>query len=150
VLDDAGRPVHVEEPHLSDRGRGYLQQVPPGHWTLLIKAAGSAAALARATVPGKRLEVTLPRGSALTVRVPALAESHAAAALTLAAADGTPYSAINPGGSIQQTWPLAGGAVTVPDVPAGAWRLQVTAADGRVWSGSLSTNGADAAAAVIE
>jgi hypothetical protein len=150
VLDDAGRPVHVEEPRLSDRGRGYLQQVPPGHWTLLIKAAGSAAVLAQATVPGKRLEVTLPRGSALTVRVPALSESHAAAALTLAAADGTPYSGINPGGSFQQSWPLAGGTATVPDVPAGAWRLKVTAADGRVWSGSLSTNGAEAAAAVME
>ena len=36
------------------------------------------------------------------------------------------------------------------DVPAGAWRLQVTAADGRVWSGSLSTTGADAADTVIE
>ncbi|MFL6197864.1 MAG: carboxypeptidase regulatory-like domain-containing protein [Thermoanaerobaculia bacterium] len=150
VLDEGGRPVHVEEPRLSDRGRGFLQQVPPGRWTLLIKAAGSAAALARTTVPGRRLEVTLPRGAALTVRVPALSDSHAAAALTLAAADGTPYSAINPGGSFQQTWPLAGGVVTVPDLPAGSWRLQVTATDGRVWSESLSTNGEAAAAAVIE
>jgi hypothetical protein len=150
VLDEAGRPVHVEEPRLTDRGRGVLQQIPPGRWTLLIKAAGSAAALASATVPGKSLEVTLPRGAALTVRVPALSDSHAAAALTLAAADGTPYSGINPGGSIQQAWPLAGGAVTVPDVPAGAWRLQVTAADGRVWSGALSTDGEAASSAVIE
>jgi sarcosine oxidase gamma subunit len=150
VLDEGGRPVHVEEPRLSDRGRGYLQQVPPGRWTVLVKAAGSAATLARATVPGKRLEVTLPRGAALTVRVPALVESRAAATLTLAAADGAPYFGINPGGFIQQSWPLAGGVATVADVPAGAWRLQVTAADGRVWSGSVSTNGEAAASAVIE
>lgn len=149
VLDDGGRPVHVEEPRLSDRGLGFLQQVPPGRWTLLIKAAGSAATLARATVPGRRLEVTLPRGAALTVRVPALGESRVAASLTLAAADGTLYSGINPGGAIQQSWPLAGGAATVPDVPAGSWHLQVTAADGRVWSSSLNTNG-EAASAVIE
>ncbi|MFP5288964.1 MAG: collagen binding domain-containing protein, partial [Thermoanaerobaculia bacterium] len=149
VLDETGRPVHVEEPRLSDHGRGYLQQVPPGNWTLLIKAAGSAAALARATVPGKSLEVTLPRGAALTVRVPALSESRAAAALILAAADGVPYFGVNPGGYLQQSWPLAGGTVTVPDLPAGAWRLQVTAADGQVWTGSVSTNG-EPAAAVIE
>jgi hypothetical protein len=150
VLDEGGRPVHMEEPRLSDRGHGFLQQVPPGRWTLLIKAAGSAAALTRATVPGRRLEVTLPRGAALTVRVPALSESHAAAALTLAAADGAPYFGVNPGGALQQAWPLAGGTATVPDVPAGSWRLKVTAADGRVWSGSLSTNGEEATAAVIE
>ena len=95
------------------------------------------------------LEVTLPRGAALTVRVPALGESRAAAALTLAAADGAPYFGVNPGGAIQQSWPLAGGVATVPDVPAGSWRLQVTAADGRVWSSSLNTNG-EAASAVIE
>jgi hypothetical protein len=150
VLDEGGRPVHVEEPRLSDRGRGYLQQVPPGRWNLLVKAAGSAATLARATVPGRRLEVTLPSGAALTVRVPSLGESRVAAALTLAAADGVPYSGVNPGGAIQQAWPLAGGMVTVPDIPAGAWRLQVTAADGRVWSGSVSTTGEAATSAVIE
>lgn len=149
VLDETGRPVHVEEPRLSDRGRGYLQQVPPGDWTLLIKAAGSAAALARATVPGKSLEVTLPRGAALTVRVPELSESRAAAALTLAAADGAPYFGVNPGGYFQQSWPLAGGVATVPDIPAGAWKLKVTAADGRAWTGAVSTNG-EPAAAVIE
>lgn len=120
VLDESGRQVHMEEPRLSDNGYGYLQQVPPGHWTLLIKAAGSAAALARATVPGKRLEVMLPRGSALTVRVPALSESRAAAALTLVAADGASYFGVNPGGFLQHAWPLTGGAATVPDLPAGA------------------------------
>ncbi|HWN41383.1 MAG TPA: hypothetical protein VNW71_04145, partial [Thermoanaerobaculia bacterium] len=123
---------------------------PPGRWNLLVKAAGSASTIARATVPGKRLEVTLPPGAALTVRVPALVESRAAAALTLAAADGAPYFGVNPGGAIQQAWPLAGGTATVPDVPAGSWRLQVTAADGRIWSASLSTNGEVATAAVIE
>ncbi|HEX5717439.1 MAG TPA: carboxypeptidase-like regulatory domain-containing protein, partial [Thermoanaerobaculia bacterium] len=150
VLDEGGRPVHVEEPRLSDRGLGFLQQVPPGRWNLLVKAAGSASTIARATVPGKRLEVTLPSGAALTVRVPALIESRAAAALTLTAVDGAPYLGVNPGGFIQRSWPLAGGAVTVADVPAGAWRLQVTAADGRVWSGSVSTNGEAATSAVIE
>jgi Carboxypeptidase regulatory-like domain len=150
VLDEGGRPVHMEEPRLSDRGRAYLQQVPPGQWTLLVKAAGSAATIARATVPGKPLEVTLPRGAALSVRVPALGDSRVAASLTLAAADGTLYSGINPGGAIQQSWPLAGGAATVPDVPAGSWRLQVTAADGRVWSSSLNTNGESAAAALMD
>ncbi|HWM94206.1 MAG TPA: carboxypeptidase-like regulatory domain-containing protein [Thermoanaerobaculia bacterium] len=102
VLDEAGRPVHMEEPRLSDYGRGYLQQVPPGRWTVLVKAAGSAAAMARTTVPGDPLEVTLPRGAALTVRVPALRDSRVAASLTLVSADGAPYFGINPGGFIQK------------------------------------------------
>lgn len=150
VLDESGRQVHMEEPRLSDRGRGYLQQVPPGRWTVLVRAAGSAVALARASVPGKRLEVTLPRAAALTVRVPALLESHTAASLTLAGADGSPYFAINPGGAFQNAWPLAGGVVTVTDIPAGVWQVKVTAADGRVWAASATTTGDTAVTAVIE
>ncbi len=150
VLDESGRPVHVEEPRLSAYGNGYLQQIPPGQWTILVKAAGSATALARATVPGERLEVTLPRGATLTARVPPLLESRVAAALALVAADGTPYLGINPGGYFQQSWPLVGGAATITDVPAGVWRLEVTAADGRVWAGSAITTGETAVTAVIE
>lgn len=150
VLDESGRQVHMEEPRLSDNGRGYLQQVPPGRWTILVKAAGSAVALARASVPGQRLEVTLPRAAALTVRVPELRESRVAASLTLAAVDGSPYFGVNPGGALQHAWPLAGGGATVPDLPAGAWRLKVTAADGRVWAASAITTGDAAVTAVIE
>lgn len=150
VLDEGGRQVHMEEPRLSDNGRGYLQQVPPGHWTILVKAAGSAAALARASVPGQRLEVTLPQAAALTVRVPELRESRGSASLTLAAVDGSSYFGVNPGGILQHAWPLAGGVATVPDLPAGAWQLKVTAADGRVWTASAITTGDTAVTAVIE
>jgi hypothetical protein len=150
VLDESGRQVHMEEPRLSANGRGYLQQVPPGRWTILVKAAGSAVALARASVPGQRLEVTLPRAAPLTVRVPELHESRVAASVTLAAVDGSPYFGVNPGGALQHAWPLAGGAATVPDLPAGAWRLKVTAADGRVWAASAITTGDAAVTAVIE
>ncbi len=149
VLDESGRQVHMEEPRLSDKGRGYLQQVPPGRWTVLVKAAGSAVALARASVPGQRLEVTLPRAAPLSVRVPELRESRVAASLTLAAVDGSPYFGVNPGGALQHAWPLAGGAATVPDLPAGTWRLQVTAADGRMWAASAITTGDTAVTAVI-
>lgn len=150
VLDEGGRQVHMEEPRLSDKGRGYLQQVPPGHWTILVKAAGSAVALARASVPGQRLEVTLPHAAALTVRVPELRESRGSASLTLAAVDGSPYFGVSPGGVFQHAWPLAGGAATVPDLPAGVWQLKVTAADGRVWAASATTTGDTAVTAVIE
>lgn len=150
VLDQGGRPVHVEEPRLSDYGHGYLRQVPPGDWTVLVKAAGSATATARVTVPGERLEVTLPRGSTLTARVPALLDSRVSASLALVAADGGPYVGINPGGYFQQSWPLTGGVATVADVPAGAWRLQVTAADGRVWTGSAVTTGEAPVTAVVQ
>ncbi|HEV8582481.1 MAG TPA: carboxypeptidase-like regulatory domain-containing protein [Thermoanaerobaculia bacterium] len=149
VLDESGRQVHMEEPRLSDNGRGYLQQVPPGRWTVLVKAAGSAVGLARASVPGQRLEVTLPRAAPLSVRVPELRESRVAASLTLATVDGSPYFGVNPGGALQHAWPLAGGAATIPDLPAGTWRLKVTAADGRVWAASAITTGDTAVTSVI-
>lgn len=150
VLDESGHPVHFEEPVLSPFGVGYLQQIRPGTWTLLVKAAGAAAAAVVASVPGPRLEVTLPPAAPLTVRVPALADSRVAAALSIAAAGGAPWFQVVPGGTLQRSWPLAGGTVTVPDLPAGAWQLQVTATDGRVWSGEVATDGATAAAVTLD
>jgi hypothetical protein len=150
VLDPSGNPVHVEETVLSAFGNAYLRQVPAGAWTLLIKADGAAAALARATVPGDPPEVTLPPGAPLTVRVPSLLDSRTAAHLSLTGADGTTYVGVGPGGVFEQSWPLAGGAVTVADLPAGAWHVAVTAADGRTWTGAVATTGDAPVTAVIE
>ncbi|HEX2254414.1 MAG TPA: carboxypeptidase-like regulatory domain-containing protein, partial [Thermoanaerobaculia bacterium] len=150
VLAADGRPVHFEDMPLSDFGHGYLRQAPPGTWTLLVKAPGSAALLARATVPGDRLEVTLPPAAPLAVRVPALSDSPVAASVSLAGADGTPFLGVEPTGGLQQSWPLIGGLATVPDLPAGTWRAQVTAADGRTWEGAVATGGVEAAAVVLE
>jgi hypothetical protein len=150
VLGEAGRLVHFEEPVLSPFGVGYLQQIRPGTWTLLVKSAGAATAAVAATVPGPRLEVTLPPAAPLTVRVPALADSRAAAALSIAAAGGAPWSQVVPGGTLQSSWPLAGGTVTVPDLPAGAWQLQVTAVDGRAWAGEVATDGVSPAAVALD
>jgi hypothetical protein len=150
VLDAAGRAVHFEEPVLSPFGVGYLQQIRPGTWTLLVKSAGAATATTAATVPGPRLEVTLPAAAPLTVRVPALGDFRVAAGLSIAASGGTQWSQVVPGGNLQRTWPLAGGTVTVPDLPAGAWQLQVTAADGRVWSGAVATDGVTPATLALD
>jgi len=150
VFGQDGRSVHAEEALLSAYGYGYLRQVPPGSWTLLIKAPGSAAAIARVTVPGDPLEVTLPPGAPLTVRVPALLESNAAAVLTVTAADGTRHLGVDPGGTLRQSWPLTGGKATVPDLPAGSWLLEVTAVDGRLWTASAVTAGDAAAIVEIE
>jgi hypothetical protein len=82
--------------------------------------------------------------------VPALADSRAAAALSIAAAGGAPWSQVVPGGTLQRSWPLAGGTVTVPDLPAGAWQLQVTAVDGRAWAGEVATDGVSPAAVALD
>jgi hypothetical protein len=146
VLDENGRAVHFEEPVLSPLGHGFLTQLAEGRWRLLVKAAGAAVAAVPATLPGQPVEVVLPPAAPLTVRVPELADSRLAASLSIAAADGSAWFDVVPGGSFQHAWPLAGGTVTVPDLPAGAWRLEVTAADGRTWSGATVTDGMTATA----
>jgi hypothetical protein len=150
VVLDGGRPVHAEETRLGLDGGGYLQQVPPGSWTLLVKADGSPPLAVRAAVPGERLEVDLPPGAPLTVRVPALLDSRAAAALTLETADGTPWVGVEPSGALRQSWSFEGATATVPDLPAGAWTLQVSAADGRAWTAAAVTTGGAAAHVEIE
>lgn len=145
VLDDTGRAVHFEEPVLSPLGHGFLTQLAEGRWSLLVKAAGAAVAAVPATLPGPAVEVVLPPAAPLTVRVPELTDWRQPASLSILAADGSAWFDVAPGGSLQAAWPLAGGTVTVPDLPAGAWRLVVTAADGRAWSAVATTDGASPA-----
>lgn len=125
---------------LSDTGRTYYSQLPAGTWNLLVSTEGAAAQWTRAEVPGA-VQLVLRSAAPLTVRVPALMESGGAATLTVLGADGQAFFQVQPGGEIRSRFPVVGGVVTVPDVPAGAWRLQVVGADGTVREGQATTDG---------
>jgi hypothetical protein len=135
---------------LSSFGNGYLQQIPPGNFTLLVDGPLTAPVVVRATVPGDPLELLLQPGAELTVRVPALLDDRQPALLTLGSATGAPHVDADPSGGLRQAWPVRGGAATVEDLPAGTWRLQVVAEDGRTWTGAITTSGTEASLAVLE
>lgn len=93
------------------------------------------------TVPGEPLAITLPDAGRLRVRVPELASQNVLAKLSLVRQDQQPFWTLGPGGSIEQSWTLRGGKGTVEGIPAGQWFVHAEAADGRVWLGSVVTQG---------
>lgn len=141
VLDGFLQPIHADVRQVSGQGHVYFPQAPPGAWTVLVKAEGTAAVSLRVSVPGERRTVTLPPAASLAVRVPALLDSRTLATLTIVSAEGNPFVSVAPGGALESSWPVSGGTATVADVPAGTWRLEVAAGEGRVWSRTVVTAG---------
>jgi hypothetical protein len=101
-------------------------------------------------VPSEPLALTLAPAGRLKVRVPALTTSDLTATLRLLSADGKPFWTLGPGGRIEQQWTVIGGQATLDGLPAGAWTLQVEAADGQRWTGSATASGLGEAAVTIE
>ncbi|HKV09141.1 MAG TPA: carboxypeptidase-like regulatory domain-containing protein, partial [Thermoanaerobaculia bacterium] len=142
VLDASGRPVLFEIRPVDASGRARLATVPAGSWEVLVSAPGAALASVPARVPGGLMPVVLQNAGRLTVRVPALAGSDQVAVLTLAG-DGGVFRNLSPYGTVQTQWAVEGGKAIVEGLPAGTWSLTVTAPDGKSWSGTATTAGAD-------
>ena len=137
LLDAAGRAVLQGRYVTGEGGRVRLTSAPAGRFRLLVADDLASAAL-EVTVPGPPLGVALAPTSELAVTVPALAESRQPATLTIAGADGRPFQSLE-FGSILSEWPSVDGRFAVRKVPAGTWRLKVTAGDGRVFQGTAAT-----------
>ncbi|HTG34315.1 MAG TPA: carboxypeptidase-like regulatory domain-containing protein [Thermoanaerobaculia bacterium] len=143
VLDGAGRQILFETRPVDGAGRVRFSTVPAGSWSVLVAAPGGALVAVPARVPGGIVPAVLPDAGRLTVRVPALGTSDAVAALTVTGADGTFLRNLSPDGTVRATWEVLGGRAVVDGVPAGVWTVRATAPDGRVWSASATTGGAD-------
>lgn len=139
LLDASGRVVLTESRPLDGSGGGHLPTVPTGTWELLVGASGGAHRRFAVTVPGEKLEAILPLAGRLHVRVPELATSDLLATLQVMGSDNRPLQIMDMGGTLTHYWPLHAGSATLDGVPAGAWVVQVTATDGRVWSGPVAT-----------
>lgn len=146
LLDGAGRILLFEARAVDASGVASFPTAPAGEWDLLVSAPGGALTEIRVKVPGEPVPVVLADGGRLTVRVPQLASSDAVALLTLADAQGRPFRNLSPYGTVQSQWQVVGGKAVVEGMPAGAWTLQAMAPDGRTWSGTAVTAGADAEA----
>ncbi|HEX6865135.1 MAG TPA: carboxypeptidase-like regulatory domain-containing protein, partial [Thermoanaerobaculia bacterium] len=142
VLDGSGRQVLFEIRAVDPSGRARFPTVPAGSWEVLVSAPGAALASVSARVPGAPVPVVLRNAGRLTVRIPALAGSDQVATLTLTG-EGGAFRALSPYGTVRTQWTVEGGKAIVEGVPAGTWSLSVTAPDGKSWSGTATTAGAD-------
>ena len=85
------------------------------------------------TVPGHTDRVVLPPSSALDLRVIPLLEEGIAAKVRLTDGRGRMFRVPGPGGALSD-FVLNAGAGRFERIPAGTWRITVTAADGRIWT----------------
>lgn len=150
VLDTDGRTLIEESRSLDARGGARFTTVPPGRWQIWVSAAGGAVTAARVEVPGGPSEVWLPDSARLTVRVPQLATSDAVAEVRLVDAAGRLLRALDADGALRDLWPVASGLAVIEGVPAGVWRVEATAPDGRTWAGAAGSTGSMAVEVELE
>ncbi|MFP5282177.1 MAG: carboxypeptidase regulatory-like domain-containing protein, partial [Actinomycetes bacterium] len=137
VFDAAGRVVSRGSYPAGENGRVRVASVAPGTWDLFLDAEGSAAVVVPVTAPGNAGRVVLPPAGGLNVKVPSLAGARVGAKVKLTDASGKPYR-VPWGAMVQKDFDLNGGSWRFEKLPPGPWTLDVTATDGRTWSGSAT------------
>ena len=151
VRDPAGGTVLAESRQADASGEIQLSSLPPGSWTLLLRADGGALATASLATPSAEpVTLTLPPGGKLSLRVPALVPSDLVGTVRLLAADRQPFWTVGRGGQVEQQWSLVGGKAVIDGVPAGSWVVQVETPDGQRWQGAAVTSGTAEATVSME
>jgi hypothetical protein len=133
---------------VTEGGRSRISEAPPGRWTLLASGGGATASL-EVTVPGPPVQIVVPPATTLRVTVPDLAGSSVLAKATALGANGQPYRWLRYGGFLGSEWSMADGQVLLNNLPAGTWRIVVTAPDGHTWQGTATTSPGVEAAVVL-
>jgi hypothetical protein len=136
VLDSAGKAVATSSYPVGENGRVRIASVAPGNWDLLLDADGSAPFSLPVTSPGNGGRVVLPLAGGLDLKVPALAGTRVGAKVRLTDAQGKPFR--NAWGDSPTTFDLDAGAYKFERLAPGAWKVDVTAADGRTWTGTAT------------
>jgi hypothetical protein len=139
VLDAAGGALLSGSYATGERGSVRLSSVPPGDWTLIVSAAGSATTTVRARAPGATVPVSLPPATGLRVSVPELSGSGEVATVSLADAGGVPFRSLSWTGRPQHEFRMSGGQLEFASLPPGSWSVTVAAGDGRTWTGDAVT-----------
>ena len=147
AFDDAGQIAGGGEISLDAEGRGTIESLSAGNWTLMVFHEGSAFSSLPIQVPGDTVQIELEPATHLRVVVPELQESKAQGELEIFDAEGqalTPQVMGRPG----ERWPLWAGAFELPILPAGTWTLRATGGQGQTWEGTVTTH-PDAPAEVV-
>jgi protocatechuate 3,4-dioxygenase beta subunit len=136
VADRSGRPL-LEKTYSMAGGSARVPTVPPGDWQVTVASPGGAAATRTVNVPGPPLDLALPAAGSLEVLVPELAASKSRGVLRAIGPAAGPLVALDGvSGELLTSWELQRGRAQVLGVPPGNWELEVTASDGRTWSGT--------------
>ena len=114
-----------------------ITDVPAGAWELILDIAGSPLVSLPVTVPGHTGRVALPSPSALDLRVVPLLEEGITAKVRLTDENGQIFRVPGSGGVLSE-FILHAGAGSFERIPAGTWKITVTAADGRIWTIDVS------------
>ncbi|HEX3128595.1 MAG TPA: carboxypeptidase-like regulatory domain-containing protein, partial [Thermoanaerobaculia bacterium] len=136
VLDSAGKVAASSTYPVGENGRVRVASVAPGNWELILDADGSAPVTLPVTSPGNAGRVVLPLPGGLDLKVPALAGTRLGAKVRLTDAGGKPFR--TPWGDAKADFDLDAGALKLERLAPGAWKVDVTAADGRTWTGTAT------------
>lgn len=139
VAGDGGRTLFLDRRNLDADGRVRFPTLGAGTWDLLVSAPGAVAQEESVEVPGDPVSVVLTGASRVHLRLPALVESDRIARVRLLGAGGEPFEGVDAGGRPIRSWDLEAGVTEIDGVPPGLWSVEVTAADGQVWNGTVAT-----------
>ncbi|HEX5720597.1 MAG TPA: carboxypeptidase-like regulatory domain-containing protein [Thermoanaerobaculia bacterium] len=137
VFDAADRVVSRGSYPAGEDGRVRVASVAPGAWDLFLDADGSATVVVPVTAPGNGGRVILPQAGGLNLKVPGLAEARVEAKVTLADASGKLYR-VPWGGQVMKNFDLQRGSRRFEKLSPGQWTLNVSATDGRTWTGTAT------------
>jgi uncharacterized GH25 family protein len=139
VLDPAGGALVSGNYSTGEQGRVRLSSVPPGSWTLVVSATGSATQMVEAQAPGATVPVSLQPACILSVVVPDLDGSSALATVTLTDSGGRRFHALSWSGQPRSEWRMSGGRMEFGSLPPGSWTVSVAGPDGRSWQSAATT-----------
>ena len=137
VLDASDRVVSRGSYPAGEDGRVRVPSVAPGTWELFLDAEGSASIVVPVTAPGNAGRVVLPRAGGLNLKIPGLSEARVGAKVKLTDASGKLYR-VPWGAQVMKDFELQGGSRRFEELPPGQWTINVSATDGRTWTGSAT------------
>lgn len=150
VASDAGGGVGLSGAFpVGEAGRVRLASLPDGVWKVRVWL-GDTVGTGTVRAPGPPVPIALVPGATLALSVPALEDSAALAHVEIRDAAGRLFQRPSFGGALLSRPSFVGGSVSVTGLPAGSWSVLVTAADGRLWSGSVTTASGAEAGLVLE
>lgn len=138
-----------------EQGLARLDEAPAGSWRLTVAAIRTLPFAVPLQIPEGGLPepvpVELEPASELRLRVPDLQRFGGEARAVVRDLDGRPYRGPDvPGQQTDGLWPLHRGTLLLSPLPVGVWTVEVTAQDGRVWTGGVETRPAQPAELVLE
>lgn len=148
-------PVTQQDRPVDPDGRARFQGLPSGSWRAFVTSADFVPVPVPLEISegGSPLPipVVLEPRTELQVDVPELTGAEVAAHVAIRDAGGTLFDFYGLAPSSQAgAWRLDDGHLRIPMLPAGSWTVEVTAEDGRVWTGAATTRPGQPAVLVLE